>query len=210
MLNFIIQVDKENGIPINDFTYQAYDAIKFMNWACSHELEPIYAHCQFACLEQLQKWEGAVYEHHVPIGTIEFVHTYMEKLGKEIPKPINVPESLFTFAGRGIVNGSIKEFRLFVFNKEIRGISVHLVDNSNLFNPYDGLDECFCKRVVEAYTDSPIAYVLDIGVRENGENIVIECHNFYSCGIYGWSNYAAYINMITEWWKQYISEAPRG
>ena len=29
MLNFIIQVDKENGMPINDFTYQAYDAISF-------------------------------------------------------------------------------------------------------------------------------------------------------------------------------------
>ena len=257
MLNFIIQVDKENGMPINDFTYQAYEAIKFMNWVYSHELEPIYAHCQFACLEQLQKWEGDVYEHHIPVGTIEFVHTYMEKIGKEIPKPINVPESLFDFAGRRIVNGSIssfnsfkkekdvyvksndeikdddndlyssqphskggsfqmsdwvsdieKEFRLFIFNNEIRGISLYRIDNEkeNMFNPYVGLDKVFCEKAVEAYQDSPIAYTLDIGIRSNGENLVIECHNFYSCGIYGWSNYAAYINMITGWWKQWLSQ----
>lgn len=49
---------------------------------------------------------------------------------------------------------------------------------------------------------TPVAYTLDVGVTTNGETVVIECHHFYSCGLYGFSQQNIYPAMLSQTWYQ--------
>jgi hypothetical protein len=57
--------------------------------------------------------------------------------------------------------------------------------------------------MIKAYKSAPIAYTLDIGITDY-DTIVIECHDFFSCGLYGFANHAIYPNMLYKWFWQYI------
>ena len=47
----------------------------------------------------------------------------------------------------------------------------------------------------------PPSYTLDIAVRENGVVDIIEIHDFFSCGTYGFSEYEKYPLMLWRWFK---------
>ena len=57
---------------------------------------------------------------------------------------------------------------------------------------------------------APVAYTLDIGVKwkEGGnETFVIECHDFYSCGLYGFSDLNKLPFMFNRWHLEHINKA---
>lgn len=56
--------------------------------------------------------------------------------------------------------------------------------------------------MIKHYKSAPIAYTLDVGVNDNG-TFVIEVHDFFSCGLYGFSNYAILPNMYYRWFNEY-------
>lgn len=56
---------------------------------------------------------------------------------------------------------------------------------------------------------APVAYTLDIGVKwkEGGnETFVIECHDFYSCGLYGFSDLNKLPFMFNRWHLEHINK----
>jgi hypothetical protein len=60
------------------------------------------------------------------------------------------------------------------------------------------------KKMVKAFTSAPPAWTLDVGVGPLG-TFVIECHHFYSCGLYGCcSSLLPY--MHKSWWNWYYNE----
>lgn len=248
----LIQCNKQ-GIPYTDFCYKAKEAIEFRQWYQASD--PNYSdHYVLSTLKDLDQFDKHSFASYTPVGTVEFVHKVMKIRGIPIPKPINVPENLFPYAGRKITNGGIEtidqfptgayvksndrikspindfyndwngwdlsaakghncqfseivsdvvsEHRVFVFNGTVRGVGSY--DYTNLFNPTQGLDKDFIEDVVKEYKKAPIAYTLDIGVKKGGENFVMEVHNFYSCGLYGWDNPEDYYNMLLGWWKEYV------
>ena len=44
------------------------------------------------------------------------------------------------------------------------------------------------ETMVKAFTNTPKAYTLDVAVLRNGQTVVIEVHNFISCGLYGFAS----------------------
>lgn len=73
------------------------------------------------------------------------------------------------------------EWRVFVYKG-------HGIDVKN----YSGDPFVFPKaemiyEFIGQYTDAPVAYTLDVAVTKNG-TWVLECHDFYSCGLYGCNN----------------------
>ncbi len=48
---------------------------------------------------------------YIPIGSVEFVTDYLYRYYEKFPKPRNVPESLFKYAGRNIFNGTKKDIK---------------------------------------------------------------------------------------------------
>ena len=89
------------------------------------------------------------------------------------------------------------EYRCFVYRNTLVGIHYYSGDftifpNVNVIN-----------AMIKDYTTScPIAYTLDIGVNTNN-TFVIEVHDFFSCGLYGFADHIIYPQMLYKWFKEY-------
>lgn len=79
------------------------------------------------------------------------------------------------------------EWRVFVFNKKVRGIQCYSGDEWTLPN------KDYVERVVKSCDE--LSYTLDVMVRENGETDIVELHDFFACGLYGFEDHASLLNM---------------
>lgn len=76
----------------------------------------------------------------------------------------------------------VSEYRCFILKGEIIGVKHYKG------NPFITIDENILEDMVYKYKTAPNAYSLDIGVTNNGLNILVECNNGYSSGNYGLSD----------------------
>ena len=60
-----------------------------------------------------------------------------------------------------------------------------------------------CVNSYEMDDTPPPAYTLDVGVY-GGNFYVIEVHNFYSCGLYGFSMPHLYPQMLSQWYMWWL------
>lgn len=98
-----------------------------------------------------------------------------------------IPED--TYLVSSVIN--IKsEWRVFVFRGDI--VDVRLYSGSW----EDRFDVEFIKEAVNTYKSCPPAYTLDVGITEGGKMVVVEVHNFISCGLYGFEDYRVIPQMI--------------
>jgi len=91
------------------------------------------------------------------------------------------------------------EWRCFIHRNELVGLQNYngdftLFPNIKLIN-----------KIIKEYYNAPIAYTLDVGVNNNN-TFIIEIHNFYSCGLYGFSNHKILPFMFSQWWYNYINK----
>lgn len=91
----------------------------------------------------------------------------------------------------------LSEYRIFVFKNIIKGIRNY--GGSELILP-DPLQ--LSKMVLSYENTAPVAYTLDVAVTEEG-TYVIEVHDFFSCGLYGFSS-SSYPYMLSQWFYEYI------
>ena len=84
------------------------------------------------------------------------------------------------------------EWRVFVFNNEIVGINNYNGDFASYPNNKIGIHQ-----MVEAMKEMKLpAYTLDVAVTKSGFIYVMEVHNFYSCGLYGFQDYRVLLAMF--------------
>lgn len=88
----------------------------------------------------------------------------------------------------------ISEWRVFVFKGEILDCRCYLGD----FFTYP--DPKTVMTMVQEYKNAPRAYTLDVAVTSKGETVVLECHRFFSCGLYGFSMPHIYPAMLSQTW----------
>ncbi len=74
------------------------------------------------------------------------------------------------------------EYRCFVYKNELVGISYYSGD-FRIFPNIQTIED-----MILAYKNSPIAYTLDVAI-SNGKTVVVELHNLFSVGLYGFANY---------------------
>lgn len=84
----------------------------------------------------------------------------------------------------------VSEYRAFILHGEIVGVR-HYRGDPLIFPEASRL-----RGAVEAYTDAPASYALDIGVVEDGRTLLVEINDSYATGAYGLSptRYAAVID----------------
>jgi len=58
-------------------------------------------------------------------------------------------------------------------------------------------------EMIQTYKSSPVAYTLDIGINDK-DTFVIEVHDFFSCGLYGFSNHKILPFMFSKWFNNHI------
>ncbi len=73
----------------------------------------------------------------------------------------------------------IAEWRAFIFRKKIIDCKQYLGDYWQSFNT------SLLTEAVNDWKNSPSAYTLDIGLTRDNRTVIIEAHNFLSCGLYG-------------------------
>jgi hypothetical protein len=86
--------------------------------------------------------------------------------------------------GRYIVSEMINiesEWRIFVYENKIVGCNFYLG------NPIMFPDINLIKNMIETF-NYEYPYTIDVGISEKG-TFLIECHDFFSCGLYGFSNH---------------------
>jgi hypothetical protein len=102
------------------------------------------------------------------------------------------------------------EWRAFVYDSKLVGLQNYCGDFTKF--PSIGIIE----EMISAYKSAPIAYTLDVGVGKgiyhekygfhlHNETFVIEVHDFFSCGLYGF-NSTSYPYMLHRWYKEYIKK----
>jgi hypothetical protein len=97
-----------------------------------------------------------------------------------------------------LIPNIVSEWRVFVDKKATSNGPVIGIEN------YRGDPLMFPKKerilqFIEAYTTSPIIYTLDVMVDEHGNTWVLECHEFFSCGLYGFQH-TNYPHMLDRAW----------
>lgn len=235
MNTFLIQTI--NGEIVHDFSFELLRSIEWNNWFMN---ETIY---DYLTTEEIGRRN--VEENLVPVGTVEFVHEYIDrKYSTTEPEPLNIPVELRTkeFLKRNVVyincKGLITENDMFIksttkvkgytnIQKDFKDIPSDLYMVSDLIN-IDSEYRCFVynnelvglqnysgdftifpdvgqiKKMILAFKNSPPAYTLDVGVNKVDGTFIIELHNFYSCGLYGFSDHDVLPKMFIKTYEYMI------
>lgn len=115
-----------------------------------------------------------------------------------------------------IEGGFDSEWRCFIFNGKLLDVKLYLGEWDS--PPPSGN---YIENTIRRWKSAPCAYTLDIGCKNNQtivndgdwssfnvketEPYIIECHNFYSCGLYGFSWPQKYPQMLSQWYLEYLS-----
>lgn len=91
------------------------------------------------------------------------------------------------------------EWRAFVYKNKLVGLQNYCGDFT-LFPDVTVIDD-----MINAYKSAPIAYTLDVGVN-HPDTFIIEVHDFFSCGLYGFTDYNILPHMLYRWFKNYIKK----
>ncbi len=220
-MEFLIQTIK--GEVKHDFSFTLIESCNYHNWLNKDSFKYFLSY-------------NADRPGYIPIGSVEFVMEYLMKYYKLIPKPINVPEELFKYAGRELINGTekdicgekfvksndiiksftevcteappgnyqisslidiISEWRAFIFKGELVGLQNYSGDFTIFPDVYR------IKEMIRDYKDQPISYTLDVAI-SGTDTLIMEVHDFFSCGLYGFSDHKILPYMFSRWFYSFI------
>jgi len=57
--------------------------------------------------------------------------------------------------------------------------------------------------MIKAYTKAPVAHTLDVAI-SGGETVIIEVHDFFSCGLYGFADHKILPFMFARWFQEFV------
>ena len=84
-----------------------------------------------------------------------------------------------------------------MFDKKIIGLQNY----SGKFDVFPNVKKI--QKMIDCYTSQPISYTLDVAISDNN-TVVIEVHDFFSCGLYGFSNHKILPQMFAKWFYSFI------
>jgi hypothetical protein len=89
------------------------------------------------------------------------------------------------------------EWRGFVFNGELVGLQNY----SGEFAFFPDVNRIH--MFIEGFKTAPIAYTLDIFIDDRGRTFVMEIHDFFSCGLYGFADLKLLPIMFSRWFHEF-------
>ncbi len=123
-------------------------------------------------------------------------NTYFKKFARIVSPNENIPTDNYQISE---IIDIESEWRCFIYKKELVGIENYSGD----FVLFPDINQV--NKMIKSYTKSPIAYTLDIGVNKTNETFIIEVHDFFSCGLYGFNNYKILPYMFYNWYKEKVN-----
>ena len=87
--------------------------------------------------------------------------------------------------------------RCFVYQNKLVGLQNYSGD----FTKFPNVD--IINKMIDTYKSSPVAYTLDVAIDKNN-TVVIEVHDFFSCGLYGFNDHRILPYMFSKWFNNFI------
>jgi hypothetical protein len=213
-MKFLIQTI--NKKIVHDFSFTLLESIRFNNWANqSEEIKfklsdvPKYiknyipiGSVEFVSQYLLDNYDVKIKPINIPEELLDVkftgrcVFNGTEKdiiLGEK--KFIKSNDKIKTFTeitdntpiGHYQISDIIKiksEWRAFVFKSKLVGLQNYSGD----FTAFPNIEKI--NNMIVEYKSQPIAFTLDVAIKEDdNDTVVIECHNFFSCGLYGFADH---------------------
>lgn len=231
-MNFLIQ--GQDGLPLHDFSFELIQSIKYQkrlgkerkyiismdpeevintaDWCPVGSVEFVFKYFDFHGIprpkpinipEELKLISGlrpSIEEEDTVFKGVRFV-----KSMDLIKHPLNgfmkmTPSEKGLWQTTDVVD-FVSEWRCFIHDGR-------LIDCKNYIGDFDKPPSIsYIKECIKGYKPAPIAYTLDVGVTKTG-TCVIEVHDFFSCGLYGFSAPHIYPQMLSQWYYSYISRHP--
>jgi len=91
------------------------------------------------------------------------------------------------------------EYRCFVYKNKLVGIQNYLGD----FKIFPDIEKI--EKMISVY-GGPVAYTLDVAITDKNETVIIEVHDFFSIGFYGFSDYRIIALMFNNWYQERIKK----
>lgn len=91
------------------------------------------------------------------------------------------------------------EWRAFVYKGDLVGLQNYSGD----FLKFPDVN--LIKEMIQEYKDSPVSYTIDVGVN-NYDTFLIEVHDFFSCGLYGFNNINILPFMFSRWFYEKLKK----
>lgn len=91
--------------------------------------------------------------------------------------------------------GVVSEWRVMVFHGRVL-YTANYAGDPLVFPDGERISE-----MVAAWDGAPVAWTLDVAVTEGGETVVVECHRFFSCGLYGFGGHEL-PKMLSQAWHE--------
>ena len=86
-------------------------------------------------------------------------------------------------------NDFVSEYRCFVYHDELLGIKNYSGDFT-VFPDIDEINEMLSEYKYDyGHGEAPEAFTLDVTVTDEGKTEIVEVHEFFSCGLYGFDSY---------------------
>lgn len=90
------------------------------------------------------------------------------------------------------------EWRAFVYDGRLVGLQNY----SGEFDVFPNVDKIW--DMITEYKSQPIAFTLDVGI-SSGNTVIIEIHDFFSCGLYGFSEHKILPFMFSKWFFNFTN-----
>ena len=91
------------------------------------------------------------------------------------------------------------EWRAFVYQRQLVGLQNY----SGNFRKFPDVHAIL--QMITSYKSAPVAYTLDVGVNDY-DTFIIEVHDFFSCGLYGFAEHKIYPYMLYRWFHEYLTK----
>ena len=95
------------------------------------------------------------------------------------------------------------EYRCFVYKNKL----VSIQNYSGDFTMFPNIN--IINEMIDEYKNAPIAYTLDVGINTyvdstNNNTFIIEAHDMFCCGLYGFNDSRILPQMFNNWYNEYI------
>jgi hypothetical protein len=187
-----------NVIPIGSVEFVSYHLSQVFNVQCKPINVPEKLNSFFFCKRNVfNGYKTDIKQFPVFVKSMDLLkdNTYILENSSEIKEL----EDEHCYQISSVID-IISEWRCFVFKGKLVGLQNYSGD----FTVFPDVD--MIKKIISTWNYECPAYTIDIGINENNETLVIECHDFYSCGLYGFENKNILPYMFSQtyhWLKQH-------
>jgi hypothetical protein len=223
-MKFLIQTI--NGKVKHDFSFTLLESIEFQNWlrndksfeACFTDEPTMPNYIPIGSVEFVSKYITDYYgitpkPKNIPLeligknwaGRTVINGTEKDIVGEKFVKSNDRIKSFTEFCktapeGNYQISDLIdieSEWRAFVFEGKLVGLQNY----SGEFDVFPNVDKI--KAMINAYKTQPIAFTLDVAI-SNNDTVIIEVHDFFSCGLYGFSEHKILPFMFSKWFYSFV------